>query len=157
MSATAKRTRSRDEAIAEFGAAFKAAMAAVRRLRGRDTHRPGELGFAHYQLLASLAERDWLSSGDLAVAAELSPASVSQLLDTLAESGLVERTRSERDRRVVTCKLTARGRQLFAKRRAFFEKRWQEALASFTTQELTIATTVLERMQSLFDDFGRTT
>lgn len=156
MSATAKRTRTREEAIAEFSSSFKGAMAAVRRLRGRDTHRPGELGFAHIQLLSNLAERGGLSAGDLAAAAELSPASVTQLLDSLVDSGLVERTRAEHDRRVVTCTLTSRGRQLVNKRRAFFEDRWQEALAPFTTQELAAATAVLARVHALFDDFGRT-
>ena len=37
-----------DEQLAR---SFKAAMAAVRRLRGRETHRPGELSDAQYSLL----------------------------------------------------------------------------------------------------------
>lgn len=155
MSARTKpRARPREEALAQLGSAFKGAMAAVRRLRGRDTHRPGELSFAQYHLLSGLAERDGLSAGELAATAELSPAAVTQLLDSLAEMGLVERTRSERDRRVVTCTLTVRGRELMAARRAQFEPRWHAALAEFSTQELTTAAAVLDRLRGLFDDLG---
>ena len=101
-----ERTPTREEAVARLGSAFKGALGAVRRLRGRDTHRPGELSFAQYHLLFALAEREELSAGELALAADLSPATVTQLLDSLATMGLVERTRSDRDRRVVTCTLT---------------------------------------------------
>jgi len=155
--ATKQRARPREEALAELGSAFKGAMAAIRRLRGRDTHRPGELSFAQYHLLFGLAERDELSTGELALAADLSPATVTQMLDSLAEMGLVERTRSERDRRVVTCTLTTRGRTLITERRAHFEQRWHAALAGFSTQELTTAAEVIDRLRALWDDLGTDT
>jgi DNA-binding MarR family transcriptional regulator len=155
MSAPAKpRARPRDEALAQLGAAFKGAMAAIRRLRGRDTHRPGELSFAHYQLLSGLTKCDELSAGELAVAADLSPATVTQMLDSLAEMGLVERSRSKRDRRVVTCTLTARGRELLTERHARLEQRWQAALAEFSTQDLATAAAVLDRLRALYDDLS---
>ena len=86
-------------------------MVAVRRLKGRDTHRPGTPSLAQYQLLFVLADRDGLSSRRARFAAELSPASVTQMLDSLAEHGFVTRSRSSPDRRVVTCSLTDAGRQ----------------------------------------------
>jgi DNA-binding MarR family transcriptional regulator len=144
----------REEALARLGSAFKGAMASIRRLRGRDTHRPGELGFAQYQLLACLAERNELPAGELALAADLSPATVTQMLDGLAEMGLVERTRSDRDRRVVTCTLTTHGRELIMERRARFEQSWHEALAQFSTRDLTTAAAVITRLRTLFDDLG---
>jgi len=152
---TQTKSRAREDAITEVGTAFKGAMAAIRRLRGRDTHRHGELGFAHYHLLVGLAEGgDGLSAGELAVAADLSPATVTQMLDSLAEMGLVERTRSERDRRVVTCTLTERGRELVTERRAEWERRWHAALAEFGVDELATAAAVIERLRSLIDDLG---
>jgi DNA-binding MarR family transcriptional regulator len=158
MSAPAKqRARPRDEALTELGTAFKGTMAAVRRLRGRDTHRHGELGFAQYHLLSGLARCDALSAGELALAADLSPATVTQLLDSLAELGLVVRTRSERDRRVVTCTLTPRGREVITERHAHFDKLWRAALAEFSTQELTTATAVVERLRALFENLGTET
>jgi MarR family transcriptional regulator, organic hydroperoxide resistance regulator len=151
---TKQRARPREEALDQLGSAFRGVMAAIRRLRGRDTHRHGELSFAQYHLLCGLAERDELSAGELAVAADLSPATVTQMLDSLAEMGLVERTRSERDRRVVTCTLTTRGRELITERRAHFERRWHAALADFSTQDLTTAAAVIDRLRALYDDLG---
>jgi DNA-binding MarR family transcriptional regulator len=141
---------SRKEALAELGTAFKGAMAAVRRLRGRDTQRHGELGFAHYPLLFALYERDELSNGDLAATAEVTPATVTQLLDNLVAMGLVERARSESDRRIVTCSLTPRGRELVTERRAYFERRWDGTLAGFSAEELATAAAVVERLRAFY-------
>jgi DNA-binding MarR family transcriptional regulator len=130
-------------------------MVAIRRLRGRDTHRHDELSHAQYQLLFGLAERDELSAGELAMAADLSPAAATQLLDALAAKGLVERTRSQTDRRVVTCRLTPHGRELVNERRASFEKRWHAALASFSAKELVTAANVIERLRVLYEELDK--
>jgi DNA-binding MarR family transcriptional regulator len=150
--ATPRRSRSRKTALADLATAFKGAMAAVRRLRGRDTHRPGELSFAQYHLLFGLFEHDELSSRDLAAAAELTPATVTQMLDSLVAMGLVERTRSTADRRVVICRLTSRGRELITERRAYFEARWRETLLEFSADELAIAARVVDRLRTFYDD-----
>ncbi|MDX6451291.1 MAG: hypothetical protein QOH16_1340 [Gaiellaceae bacterium] len=153
-SSTKQRAHPREEAVAQLGSAFKGAMASIRRLRGRDTHRHGELSFAQYHLLSGLAEHDQRSAGELALAADLSPATVTQMLDGLAEMGLVERTRSDRDRRVVNCTLTTHGRELLTKRRAHLEQGWQRALAGFSTQDLATAAAVLDRLRALYDDLS---
>jgi DNA-binding MarR family transcriptional regulator len=144
-------TSDRAEAIAELTRAFKGATAAIRRLRGRDTQRPGELSLAQYQLLYWLSESGELSTGDLADAADLAPATVTQMLDALVGMGLVERTRSERDRRVVVSMLTERGRELISERRARFEQRWNEALAGFDASELATAAAVIERLREFYE------
>ena len=82
--ATAPRSGRREQAFDDLAGAFKGALAAVRRLRGRDTQRPGELGFAQYHLLFGLQEQTSLSTGDLAAKAELTPATVTQMLDARA-------------------------------------------------------------------------
>jgi DNA-binding MarR family transcriptional regulator len=151
---TKQRVGARDEALVQLGSAFKGAMGTIRRLRGRDTHRHGELSFAQYHLLRGLAERDELPAGELALAADLSPATVTQMLDGLAEMGLVERTRSERDRRVVNCSLTTRGRELLAERHAYLEQRWKAALAGFSIEDLATAAAVLDRLRALYDDLS---
>jgi len=151
MTAAVKARPRRREAETALGASFKGAMAAVRRLRGRDTQRHGELSFAQYQLLFGLAPGE-LSTSDLAVTADLAPATVTQMLDSLLAMGLVERARSEVDRRVVTCALTERGSEVVAERRKRFEHRWQEALAEFSTDQLATATAVLDRVKTLFEE-----
>jgi MarR family transcriptional regulator, organic hydroperoxide resistance regulator len=141
----------REEAFTQLGSAFRGIMGALRRLRGRDTHRPGELSYAQFHLLFGLAGDCALSTSQLAAAADLSPATVTQMLDGLVAMGLVERTRSETDRRVVTCELTDRGRELIAEKRAHWEGRWRTALADFSTEELAAAAAVLERLREMYD------
>ena len=55
---------------------------------------------------------------ELALTADLAPATVTQMLDSLEAAGLVERGRSQSDRRVVLISLTERGAGLVAARRA---------------------------------------
>ena len=133
---------------------FKRAMAAVRRLRGRETHRPGELTDAQYSLLFCLRDQSQMSLRDLADAADLSPASVTEMLEGLAAAGLVERQRSDRDRRVVLTSLTDSGRGLVEERRARFEPRFRAALEGFSEDELVAAAAVLERLRDLFEEIA---
>jgi DNA-binding MarR family transcriptional regulator len=141
-------------AAEQVARSFKRAMAAVRRLRGRETHRPGELTDAQYGMLFCLRDQAQMSVRDLAYAAELSPASVTEMLDGLATAGLVDRQRSDRDRRVVHTSLTDRGRGLVEERRARFEPRFRAALEPFSEDELVVAAAVLERLRDLFEEIA---
>jgi DNA-binding MarR family transcriptional regulator len=139
----------------QLGQAFKAAMAAVRRLRGRETHRPGGLSNAQYSLLFGLAGQcGEMSSRDLAAAADLTPATVTQMLDSLAAAGLVERTRSERDKRVVLTTLTERGQGLIDEHRARVEPRWRASLEGFSDADLLTAAAVLRRLAAYFEAYS---
>ncbi len=146
----------RDAAGQELGRAFKAALAAVRRLRGRESHAltPGALSDAQYGVMFCLLDLEQLSTSEVALRAELSPASATEMLEALAAAGLVQRTRSQRDRRVVISTLTERGRELVEARRARFEPRFREAMAPFTPEELRTAAAVLERLRAMFDDIA---
>jgi DNA-binding MarR family transcriptional regulator len=139
----------------ELARAFKGALAARRRLRGSENHASGELTDAQYGLLFGLREVDELSTGELAFAAELSPAAATEMLETLAAAGLVERRRSERDRRVVLVSLTDRGRNLVEARRAEFEPRWRAAFSQFSDAEIRSAAAVLDCVRDLFDELAR--
>jgi DNA-binding MarR family transcriptional regulator len=139
-------------AHAAFALAFKRATAAVRRLRGRDTHRHGELSYAQYGLLFGLAQNGEMCASDLATCADVAPGTATQMLDGLVASGLVQRTRSEVDRRSVLLTLTDRGMQVLGARRAEYEERWARSLASFSAAELRIAAAVLDRTREMFDE-----
>jgi DNA-binding MarR family transcriptional regulator len=141
----------REEAGETLGRAFKGAIAAVRRLRGRDTQHPEEIAHAQYALLFELAQRGEMPAGELAAAADLTPATVSGMLDHLAEAGLVARARSERDRRIVVCRLTPAGVERVAARHARLVPLWNAALAEFDVEELRAATAVLERVREIFE------
>jgi MarR family transcriptional regulator, organic hydroperoxide resistance regulator len=139
-------------ALTELGLAFRHVFRALNRLRGRDTHLPGtDLSHAQFELLIELDERGALSAGELAAAARLTPASVTQMLDHLAESGNVERVRSETDRRVVVSRLTDEGRAKIQAKREAWQGRWQTALGDVSERDLRSAAHVLRRLGEMFD------
>ncbi|MBV9943822.1 MAG: MarR family transcriptional regulator [Solirubrobacterales bacterium] len=146
--------RQEGDAAEQVARSFKRAMAAVRRLRGRETHRPGEVTDAQYSLLFCLRDQSPMSVRDLADAADLSPASVTEMLEGLATVGLVRRERSARDRRVVLTSLTENGRRLVEERRARFEPRFRAAMSEFADGDLLIAAGVLERLRGLFEELA---
>jgi MarR family transcriptional regulator, organic hydroperoxide resistance regulator len=138
--------------LTALGLAFRHLFRAVSRMRGRDTHLAGgELSHAQFELLIELDERGQLSAGELALAARISPANVTQMLDGLVESGYVARARSDSDRRVVLAALTALGRARVGAKRAAWTERWERALSDVSPRELKAATKVLERLGEMFD------
>lgn len=138
----------------DLGRSFKRTMAAVRRMRGRETHRPGELSYAQYGLLFALSDGEARSSRELALAADVSPATAAEMLDGLAAHNLVSRNRSAEDKRIVLTCLTDRGKALVDQRRATYEPRWRSALSQFTRDELVSATRVLDALREMFDDLA---
>jgi DNA-binding MarR family transcriptional regulator len=146
--ATASATRA--DVAAELRESVAAFSAAQRRLRSRDS-KAGGISFAQWHLLRRLAESDELPAGKLATEADLTPASVTQMLDHLAELGFVERVRSATDRRVVLNRLTPSGRERFADKQAKIEERWREALSDISADELGQAAKVLRRMAEVLD------
>lgn len=139
--------------LLELGRAFRRVFRAVRRMRGRDTHLVGsEVSHAQMELLIELGERGPLSAGELAQAAGLTPATVTQMLDHLAASGHVQRTRSQSDRRVVVSQLTRQGERKVAAKRALWQQRWQTILADVGAEDLRVTTRVLDRLSAVFED-----
>jgi DNA-binding MarR family transcriptional regulator len=143
----------RAAALVELTEAFRRVFADLRRLRGRDTHLPGmELSHAQCELLFELRERGELSVGELAAAAQLTPATVTQMLEHLAANGHVERTRMASDKRVVRSCLTPRGERELEVKRELWQARWEQALADVDADELRAATRVLTRLRAAFED-----
>lgn len=129
-------------------------LAAQRRLRGRDASQRGALSFPQYRLVRELAKAEGgeLAATQLAHAAELSPPTVTQMLDQLATWGMVERTRSEQDRRVVVNRLTEKGRERLAEKDALHAEKWRETFADLDRDVLLAGVAVLERLGRLYDD-----
>jgi DNA-binding MarR family transcriptional regulator len=151
--APAPAATSREEALAALGRAFRHSYRSLRSLRGRDTHLvAGKISHAQVELLTELYERGPLPVGELACAAGLSAAAVSQMLDHLAAEGQVERVRSEADRRIVVTKLTRNGRRRIEARRKLWGARWEQALEGIDSDELRVASRVLERISGVFED-----
>src|SRR3954468_8863611 len=141
----------RDGALEELRESLMALFGAQRRLRGRDARIEGGLSFAHYPLLSALARSGEMSSGQLAADAGLTPATVTQMVDALVAAGLVERSRSEADRRVVTTRLTDEGRRRVERKEAELIEKWRDALSQFDARELEAATLVVARLGAYLD------
>jgi MarR family transcriptional regulator, organic hydroperoxide resistance regulator len=141
------------EATEAVRKAFVELMGAERRLRARDQKcGPGELTQGQIRALFTLDTKGEATAGELAKAAELSPASMSTMLDHLERDGIVERTRAEHDRRVVVVTLTASGRELLARKREAFRGRSVQALEGMTDEELLAAAQVMHRLAGMLDE-----
>jgi DNA-binding MarR family transcriptional regulator len=139
--------------LLDLGKAFRRVFRSLRQLRGRDTHLIGsEVSHAQMELLIELSEQGPLSAGELALAAQLTPATVTQMLDHLAVSGHVQRTRSSTDRRVVVTALTAQGEEKVRAKRALWQQRWETVLADVDAEDLCVTARVLERLNAVFEN-----
>jgi MarR family transcriptional regulator, organic hydroperoxide resistance regulator len=143
--------------LVDLGKAFRRVFRSLRRLRGRDTHLNGsEVSHAQMELMIELSEQGPLSAGELALAAQLTPATVTQMLDHLAACGHVERTRSDVDRRVVVTRLTAQGELKVQAKRVLWQERWESVLADIDADDLRTTARVLERLNAVFEDAPET-
>jgi MarR family transcriptional regulator, organic hydroperoxide resistance regulator len=142
----------RAEAIEELRHAVGELLGAERRLKGRDRRGAHGLTFAEVRALIALGqEGDTVTAGALARAADLNPATVTALLDSLEERGIARRTRAEHDRRCVVVSLTDAGREQLAQARARWEAKLDATLADLPESEVVAAAAVLRRLAGLFD------
>jgi MarR family transcriptional regulator, multiple antibiotic resistance protein MarR len=124
-----------------------------RRLQGIEVDLPGgRMSHARFALLDLLAEHEPTAAVCLARVAGFSSATVSRMIDPLVDQGLVRRTRSESDRRVVFLTLTETGLEAVEKRRSFWTKRWNEALDGLDAAQLDAGIEILRRIAAVFDD-----
>jgi DNA-binding MarR family transcriptional regulator len=141
--------------IGELRAAFSALLGAERRLRSRNPARKGELSNAQVRALFHLAKGEVCTSGALAKRAELSPASMTTMLDQLEADGIVERRRSETDRRQVFVKLTEAGNEALQERLQAWENRWRRQLEGHSQADLEAAASVMRTLAKMLDGIGR--
>ncbi|MTD45239.1 MarR family transcriptional regulator [Conexibacter sp. W3-3-2] len=139
----------REEQLLELRRALRELLHTERRLRSREPE-PGRLSWPQYRVVHALVELGGTApAGKLAVAAEMTPASLTQAVDGLAALGLVERARSDADRRRVDVVLTAAGREKYDAVGARIQPLWDEAFGDDTPEELAQATRTLERLTAL--------
>jgi DNA-binding MarR family transcriptional regulator len=133
--------------------AFVELMGAERRLRARDQKcGPGELTQGQIRALFAIDVKGEATAGELAKAGDLSPASVSSMLDNLERDGILERRRSDSDRRVVVVTLTESGRELLERKRTAWRERGARALDGISDEHLQAAAEVMHRMAGLLDE-----
>ncbi len=139
-----------EEGLDALRVAFVGLLGAERKLRGRDGQRAAELSLSHLRMLSCLLDHDRLAAGRLAAAADLTPASTTQLLDLLEKRGMVVRERDPADR-VVVVVFTPEGRRLTAERRVQFRGLWEKVLGDLGEAELATGVEVLERVARVLE------
>jgi DNA-binding MarR family transcriptional regulator len=141
----------RTDSVEALRHALRDFLAAQRRLRGREAQRSGELSFSQYAVLRVLADGGEHSAGELANAADLTPASITKMLDGLSRAGQLERVRDESDRRRVGVRITPLGLAVFEEKDRQLTDAWQVALAELDPEELDAMVTAMRRLSALFD------
>jgi DNA-binding MarR family transcriptional regulator len=145
----------RTAAIEQLRSAFIELVAADRRLRARDPQQPGDLSQGQVRALFKFAGDEEVTAGELAKRAELSPASMTAMLDALEKAGMVERHRSETDRRQVIVRLTPAGQERLHERKRAWTQHWESCLGEHSDEELDAAARVFHTMAAMLDGIGR--
>jgi MarR family transcriptional regulator, organic hydroperoxide resistance regulator len=137
--------------VEDFRTAVNQLLAADRRLRGRDHSRPGELTFAQIRTIAALGREREMTAGQLAKSAELTPATITSILDQLESANIVERRRSTEDRRVCNVALTPEGWELLERKLAVWNGLWAERLSAFSDKDIATAAAILHEVTGILD------
>lgn len=135
----------------ELRTALREMLAAQRRMRGREAQRHGGLSFSQHAVLRALADGDVHSAGELARETDLTPASMTKMLDGLSAAGLVERVRDEVDRRRVAVRITDGGRAIQAEKEAAISAAYREVLGDASDDDIAAMAEALRRVAAIYD------
>ncbi len=137
-----------------FSVAWDAFFGSIRRARGRFAREAGagELTLPQYQLLTALSDMAQRPVGELAEAAGIAAPTATRMLDGLERAGIVRRTPSTEDRRVVTVQLTPKGGRLLKRKRKRVEERRRALYDSLSAAEREQAERLLHRLAALMDE-----
>lgn len=110
-----------------------------------------ELTFSHWIILMQLRENLADTCADLARHMNHDTGATTRLVDQLEQRGLIERTRSTEDRRVVHLSLTAEGKQVARSLLPRVIGNWNGLLEDFTHSEVTVLIELLTRLLMKID------
>jgi DNA-binding MarR family transcriptional regulator len=150
--ATRQKQAGSDGELTDFAEAWDEFFGAVRRARGRAATAPGGLTLSQFQLLDALDRGAARTAGELAVAAPVTPPTASRMLDLLEREGIIERSRDEADRRVVSISLTEEGRRRVKLRRSKIAKRRKMVFEALSAEERRRGAELLRRLAEAIDE-----
>ena len=125
---------------AEMLAALDRELAADKRLA------PLEMSAAQYIIVANLAGPEPKSASDLCKGISYDAGAMTRMLDRLEAKGLIRRSRSEQDRRLVILELTEEGRGAYPRMREMSMAVANRFLSGFTRAEARQLESLLGRM-----------
>ena len=138
-------------AIEELRRSLAHMSGAERRLRGRDHGRPGELTHAQLRAIAALGRNREMTIGEIAKSAELTPATVTVMIDQLEAANMVARERSTQDRRVCNVALTPTGWALLEHKLSKWQALWETELSDVSDGDLATAMKVIAHVTAIYD------
>jgi DNA-binding MarR family transcriptional regulator len=112
------------------------------------------LTLSQYGLLELLADRQSARVQELAAHAGITPSTATRILDALQRRGVVERTRTDEDRRAVAVSLTDAGRQLVHAEQDWLRGRQRTFYAALPGAEQELAPDLLFRLAALIDELA---
>lgn len=146
----------RGNRVEELRAAFTHLFGAERRLRGRDHSRDDGLTYAQLRAIGALGRGREMTAGQIAKSADLTPATVTAILDQLETANIVERHRSTEDRRVCNISLTPKGWELLEQKLAAWRSIWEQRLSGFTDEEIETAARIIGEVTGILDSASST-
>lgn len=109
-------------------------------------HRPRGLSLAGFRVLFTVWIYDQLEPRELASLSGVSRAAVSGVLKTLERDGLVDRTREQVDRRLVTVRVTEAGETLLRETYEDQNRREQQHFASLDAEQLRAFGAIMQQL-----------
>ncbi len=103
----------------------------------------------YYQILGILASLGSLPISEIGRQLHISKPNMTPLIDKLVEDGWVNRSRSDKDRRVVNIEITEEGKKFLFKARKVVEKNIKENLSNLNENELKTLSESLENIKKL--------
>ena len=91
--------------------------------------------FSHIQIMCMLSDKE-MTIGEISTSLGIAKPNITPLLDALYERGLLERCRSDKDRRIVNVRLCAEGRALTEKIKASISAQMQEWPEGFSHSDV---------------------
>ena len=137
--------------------AFDSFAQAIRRARGnpaREGSGGPTLTFSQYALVRALAGRETARIGDLAGDAAVTPSTATRILDALERRAMVRRDRASEDGRVVTVRLTDRGRAALDRQDLWMRGRQRAFFEELPAGEQALAADLLVRLATLIDELA---
>ncbi|MGO9909331.1 MAG: MarR family winged helix-turn-helix transcriptional regulator [Solirubrobacteraceae bacterium] len=112
------------------------------------------LTLSQYGLLELLVDRQSARVQELAAHAGITPSTATRILDALQRRGVVERTRSDEDRRAVAVSLTEAGRQVVHAEQEWLRGRQRTFYAALPGAEQELAPDLLFQLAALIDELA---
>jgi MarR family 2-MHQ and catechol resistance regulon transcriptional repressor len=104
------------------------------------------ISVGEFLALRTLATSGPCSMVELAKEQFMSPPALTSIVDGLEKQGLVERVRSEEDRRVITIKITGKGEKTFTRAHVLYKQFFENVMHALTRQEINVVLAAFEKL-----------